>query len=246
MKKLVRRAALCGTALVLGVTAVRAVEIPGKMIDVKIGGDFVSSYIWRGSYQTGASMQPTLGFSVAGFSLTAWGSTDFRYQGHKEVDITAAYTIKGFTVAVTDYSWSPNGSGDYKYFNWQSHETCHYLEGSLAYVLPVEKFPLSINWNTMFFGADKKANGKTNYSTYVELAYPFSSERLGIDFTAAVGFTPWAAEILYGTKGFDVCNVSIGAVKSIRFSDKFAMPVFTKLIFNPARNGVYFVVGLTI
>lgn len=247
MKELVKRAALCGAALVMGLTAVKAVEIPGKKsgVDVKVGADFVSSYIWRGTYNAGASMQPTLGFSVAGFSLTAWGSTDFRSgaEGYKEIDFTAAYTVKGFTVAVTDYSWGKEG---YKYFNWQSHETNHYIEGSLTYVLPVEKFPLSISWNTMFFGADKKADGKTNYSTYVELAYPFSVNRLGIDFTAAVGFTPWAAESLYGTKGFDICNVSIGAAKSIRFSEKFAMPVFTKLIFNPARNGVYFVVGLTI
>ena len=27
-----------------------------------IQGDLVSSYVWRGMYQTGASIQPTLGF----------------------------------------------------------------------------------------------------------------------------------------------------------------------------------------
>ncbi|WP_462376872.1 hypothetical protein [Rikenella microfusus] len=43
MKELVKRAALCGAALVMGMTAARAVEIPGKKIDVKVGGDFVSS-----------------------------------------------------------------------------------------------------------------------------------------------------------------------------------------------------------
>ena len=42
-----------------------------------VQGDLVSSYVWRGMYQTGASIQPTLGFSVGNFSLTAWGSTDF-------------------------------------------------------------------------------------------------------------------------------------------------------------------------
>ena len=42
-----------------------------------IQGDLVSSYVWRGFYQTGASFQPTLGFGVGDFSLTAWGSTDF-------------------------------------------------------------------------------------------------------------------------------------------------------------------------
>ena len=42
-----------------------------------IQGDLVSSYVWRGFYQTGVSFQPTLGFGVGDFSLTAWGSTDF-------------------------------------------------------------------------------------------------------------------------------------------------------------------------
>ena len=44
---------------------------------LNVQGDLVSSYVWRGMYQTGASIQPTLGFSVGNFSLTAWGSTDF-------------------------------------------------------------------------------------------------------------------------------------------------------------------------
>lgn len=45
--------------------------------EFKIQGDLVSSYVWRGFYQTGASFQPTLGFGIGDFSLTAWGSTDF-------------------------------------------------------------------------------------------------------------------------------------------------------------------------
>ena len=61
-----------------------------------IQGDLVSSYVWRGFYQTGASFQPTLGFGVGDFSLTAWGSTDFdgvssgEGAAAKEIDLTAA------------------------------------------------------------------------------------------------------------------------------------------------------------
>ena len=64
-----------------------------------VQGDLVSSYVWRGMYQTGASFQPTLAFSVGGFSLTAWGSTDFdgyastEGMANKEIDLTAAYTF---------------------------------------------------------------------------------------------------------------------------------------------------------
>ena len=75
-----------------------------------VQGDLVSSYVWRGMYQTGASIQPTLGFSVGNFSLTAWGSTDFdgtsasAGAAAKEIDLTAAYTLgrSGLTVSVAD------------------------------------------------------------------------------------------------------------------------------------------------
>ena len=64
-----------------------------------IQGDLVSSYVWRGFYQTGVSFQPTLGFGVGDFSLTAWGSTDFdgvssgEGAAAKEIDLTAAYAL---------------------------------------------------------------------------------------------------------------------------------------------------------
>ena len=68
-----------------------------------VQGDLVSSYIWRGMYQTGVSIQPTLGFSAGGFSLTAWGSTDFdgtsasAGAAAKEIDLTAAFRIDFFS-----------------------------------------------------------------------------------------------------------------------------------------------------
>nr|WP_233545672.1 hypothetical protein [Parabacteroides sp. AM08-6] len=67
-----------------------------KKLSFTVQGDLVSSYIWRGVYQTGVSFQPTLGLNIAGFSLTAWGSTDFDGNqaseglANKEIDITAA------------------------------------------------------------------------------------------------------------------------------------------------------------
>ena len=102
-----------------------------------VQGDLVSSYIWRGMYQTGASFQPTLAFSVAGFSLTAWGSTDFDgYRSseglaNKEIDLTAAYTFgaSGLTLSIADLWWA--GQGANKYFNFKSHETAHHFEAGL-------------------------------------------------------------------------------------------------------------------
>lgn len=78
-----------------------------KGVRVKVGADFVSSYIWRGSYNANASIQPTLGMTAGDFSLTAWGSADFTGD-YKEADLTAAYTLGGLTLSLTDYYWTPS------------------------------------------------------------------------------------------------------------------------------------------
>ena len=73
-----------------------------------IQGDLVSSYVWRGIYQGGAaSFQPTLGFSVGNFSLTAWGSTSLS-ESNKEIDLTAAYKFgeAGPTLSVATLWWT--------------------------------------------------------------------------------------------------------------------------------------------
>ena len=84
---------------ILGTMAVAAVCMLGtsnaQAQEFTIQGDLVSSYVWRGIYQGGAaSFQPTLGFSVGNFSLTAWGSTSLS-ESNKEIDLTAAYKFGG-------------------------------------------------------------------------------------------------------------------------------------------------------
>ena len=53
--------AAVAVACILGTTSAKAQEFT-------VQGDLVSSYVWRGVYQTGASFQPTLGFSIGDFS----------------------------------------------------------------------------------------------------------------------------------------------------------------------------------
>ena len=70
--------------IVLGISAVKAQEV-----EFSSGADIVSSYVWRGAYQTSEAVQPAMGLSVSGFSLSAWGSVPF-YGAAKEVDFIAA------------------------------------------------------------------------------------------------------------------------------------------------------------
>ena len=59
--------------------------------EITPAADIVSSYVWRGVYQTSTSVQPSIKASYAGLSLTAWGSTDFNTTA-KEFDLTLGYT----------------------------------------------------------------------------------------------------------------------------------------------------------
>lgn len=215
-----------------------------KKVTIYGGGDLVSAYIWRGTYNAGASVQPSIGMKVEGFTLGAWGSTDFGGNGKKEVDLSANYSWKGLTVGVTDYWWA--GEGAFKYFHYKKGETSHLFEGNLSYQLPFEKFPLIVSWNTIFAGADYKANGDRSYSTYIELCYPFAVK--SVNMKAIVGMAPWTSPAFLpeDNDGFSVCNVAIAAEKAIRCSDKFSIPLFSQLTFNPATEDIHLVFGLSL
>ncbi|MFR4344694.1 MAG: hypothetical protein ACLT3P_13695, partial [Alistipes putredinis] len=137
--------------------------------EISIGGDLVSTYVWRGVYQSGFSLQPEIGLSVGGFTVGVWGSTDL--DNFKEVDLSVGYSVRGFSVGVTDYWWGGQRLGDGRFAPYFKYGDTHYFEGTLAYEFG-EKFPLGISWSTMFAGVDKKENGDRAWSSYVELAYP--------------------------------------------------------------------------
>ena len=234
--------AVVAVACILGTTSAKAQEFT-------VQGDLVSSYVWRGVYQTGASFQPTLGFNIGDFSLTAWGSTDFDGNksseglASKEIDLTAAYTLgeSGPTLSVASLWWAGQGAG--KYFNFKSHETAHFFEAGLVYTLPCEKLPLSMAWYLMFAGADKNEEGKQNYSSYCELNYPFSVKT--VDLNVTCGIVPYTAP-QYNCNGFAVTNIALKGTTAIRFSDRFSLPVFAQAIWNPRMEDAHLVFGITL
>lgn len=211
-------------------------------VSVNLSGDLVSSYVWRGFKQAGASVQPALSVSAKGFTLGAWGSTDIAGNDKKEVDFYLSYAASGFALTVTDYWW--DGEGAHRYFSGPNDGyTGHSLETSLAYTFP-QSFPLSIAWNTFVLGkGNKKANGDNAFSTYVEVAYPFSVQ--GVDFKVATGFTPWESPI-YPTDKFKFTSIQVGASKVVQINDRFSVPVFANIIANPAQEDIHFVFGITI
>ena len=61
--------------------------------------DLVNNYVWRGMDQnSGFSVQPTLGMSYKGFSLSVWGSQSLTNNAERDVqelDLNLSYSIGG-------------------------------------------------------------------------------------------------------------------------------------------------------
>lgn len=204
-------------------------------VEASVGMDIVSGYVWRGQDLGGVSLQPGASVAYKGFSLAAWGSVGFESSDAKEFDLTLGYSTRGFSVSVTDY-WFNSGPG---YFHYGARNTAHVFEAQVGY----DFGPVAVNWYTNFAGADGvKADGDRAYSSYISVAAPFKLG--GLDWTAEVGATPWETDF-YGASGFAVCDVSLGASKSIKITDSFSLPLFAKATWNPCSEGAYFVAGLS-
>ncbi|GHT37079.1 hypothetical protein FACS189435_1300 [Bacteroidia bacterium] len=222
--------------------------------EVAPAADLVSSYVWRGVYQTGASFQPALNVSYGGLSLGFWGSTDFASAGvasiggiPKEFDFTLGYSANGFSISATDYWWAGEGS------KYGSYRAFHFIEGSIGYSFG----SFGLSWNTMLKEGEGEVAGeiggensgyKQQYSTYVAAAYDFEVGGAGgVACTASIGVSPWTG--IYhkeDTKGFAVSTISLKASKEIKVTDSFSLPVFAEAIFAPNQDNVFLVFGINL
>lgn len=161
--------------------------------------------------------------------------------------MTLGYAVKGFSVSVTDYSFSKGTNfktgADIggKYFHFGSNSTLHVYEAQVGYDFGF----LAVNWYTNICGNDGlKKDGKRAYSSYFSFSAPF---RLGgLDWDATVGATPWETSFYNGgSSGFAVSEVALRAAKEIRVTDSFVLPLFAQVTWNPASENAYFTAGLS-
>ena len=212
-------------------------------IETTISGDIVSNYIWRGQDLGSAALQPTLGVSYKGLSLTAWGSVGLVNPADtKEFDLTLAYTIGGLNIGVTDYWFNAGLDPDNRYFKYDAHGTNHVFEANIGYDFGLA----SLQWFTNFSGNDGvNKDGKRAYSSYVEVVVPFKLS--AIDWTATAGAVPFATDFYNGgTSGFAVTNLALKATKDIKVTDTFSIPVFGQIAANPCTQKAYLVFGFTL
>ena len=207
-------------------------------VETTVSADVVNQYIWRGQECGSVSLQPTLGIGYKGLSLSAWGSVGLTAPTDtKEFDLTLAYSTGGFNIGITDYWFN---TPEERYFLYDADKTSHIFEANIGYDFGAA----AIQWYTNFAGNDGlNKDGKRAYSSYLELSAPF--KLASVDWSAAVGAVPYATDF-YGVDGFAITNVSLKAIKDIKVTDSFSIPVFAQVAANPSSQKAYFVFGFTL
>ena len=235
------------TAMAVMLTVDLCAQDRQRGVEISGGTDLVSGYVWRGVWEAGVSLQPTLALAAGNFSVTAWGSVDFATTSYKEMDLTMAYALGPVTFSLADLYWE-GGAGDRgtisrNYFRFGA-DSPHRVEAGIAWCIS-PRVPLTLAWNTVLFGAaDVDAAGDRAYATYIEASYPFAVK--GIDMKAGVGVVPWNAVGTYGIdRVFYVQNVFVNAAKGWTVAGSLQLGLFTSLSWNPAAQDVNFVGGIS-
>ncbi|PWE00825.1 TorF family putative porin [Marinilabilia rubra] len=192
-------------------------------VDVSVGADFMSRYVWRGTDFGGSpSIQPYLEMSAGDFVLGAWGAYTTNMPGAQEADLYAGYSFgEVFGLTLTDYYFPMDDMSD-DYFDFDAN---HSME--ISGTLTLDKFSLLAG--KFFAGADDK-------SLYVEAGYDFGL------VNAFIG----AGDEVYTTDGdFGVVNVGVSASKEIKITDYFSLPLSGSVILNPESESLFMVVGVS-
>ncbi len=219
-------------------------------LEVNLGADIVSRYIWRGlNVNDAINIQPALSLTVSGFSAGFWGSYSlsnkiFDNEFDQEIDSRVGYEI-GFengmniSVVVTDYYFPLAGIkwGNFNNYDDPKGPGAHTVEAGLSIGGP-ESFPVTLSG---FINVYNDAGS----NTYFQLDYSPTVAEIPLNFFigAAGGSTDNPG--YYGTAKFNVINVGVGASKSIKITEDFSLPVNVAFIVNPNAEISYLVFGLT-
>ncbi len=192
-----------------------------------VGGDLVSSYLWRGTkFGTGPAIQPYLELVLGNFSMGGWGSYAFTTNEGAEADLYLSYGFDfGLTIGITDYYFPGTN-----YFDFSDSTGAHALELNLDY----EIGGLSIGAN--YFLNEAGGAGTAGGDMYFELGYSFNS--FGLVLGAGDGWHTPDGE-------FALCNIGITSSADIEITNSFSLPVNGALILNPATEQFHVVVGVT-
>jgi hypothetical protein len=196
--------------------------------------DLVSRYIWRGQeYGQSPAIQPGLSAGWKGFTIGAWGSYKFAGAGNQETDLYVSRDLGPFSLSIWDY-WSFCDTSSMDVFNYNEKSTSHALEAQLL-LNGSEKIPFNLLASCFFYGSD------STRSVYVELQYNHTCGPIEMLFFA--GIQPKGE---YYGKNATFVNLGCTAIKTIRVTDGWSIPLSVSCILNPSNKSFYIVAGVNL
>lgn len=203
-------------------------------VTIDAGVDLVSRYIWRGQeYGESPALQPSLSATWKGVTLGAWGSYKTSGAGWQETDLFISKELGPLTFEIWDY-WSFSDTLETDFFNYKKRTTSHLLEAQML-LSGGETIPLNFLASYFFYGADP------DKSIYLEVQSLCTAGATELEFFA--GFQPKGS--YYGTEGSFV-NVGCSAIRNLRVTSSWEVPLKISLISNPNRKSLYLTAGITL
>ena len=229
------------SALVFGATVVAA---PAHGQTFSLGADIVSRYVWRGlDFGESMSVQPSLTVSSeGGFSLGAWASYSISASGAgaNESDLSASYSVGGFTFGVNDYYFpgpEPGYGEEGEEANWGFLNTkAHTWEPFVSYSGKVELLA-GLSFAYMGEGESRQS------ALYAELGIPFEVQ--GVDVSLHGGLVGGESSF-YATSGTALVTMGISAGKPLAITESFELPVSVAYIVNPSKQRSFLVFGISL
>jgi hypothetical protein len=238
--KTIKRFSQIFIILLLTTGTISAVDDSLK-VDLSVGADLVSHYIWRGLMLSNSpSIQPAMGLTYRGLSFGTWASYSINPSAFQEVDLYLSYSIGCFTIGVNDY-YNPVdsiGVGD-SYFNYASKSTLHTFEPFIT-LSEIGGTHFSTTAGVFVYGNDKDENGKNMYSSYMELSYATNIRDFGLNIFTGATFNKG-----YYAERPSIVNVGLTVSKEIKVAENFTIPCKGSFIVNPDTQNVYMVFGIT-
>jgi len=212
---------------------------------LSVSVDVASGFVWRGLLLNSLPVvQPSVSLSLGKFTIGAWASTPWvsKWNQSQELDLFVNYGLLPFlSLNVTDYYVYNSGLSD-SYFNYNRKQTCHALDVQLAFT-GTDHFPFKVMVSTIIAGNDLNDRDKNNFSTYIELGYGNTFQR--VDWELSAGIVPMASSF-YETSCVNVINLGLEVSKSFQITQTYALPLSVKLTVNPASESVYLTAAITL
>ncbi|TRX36838.1 hypothetical protein FNW52_06250 [Flavobacterium sp. ZT3R18] len=230
-------------------TDAKAQESTEKESKFAAGVDVVAPYLWRGIKYTSnkVAFQPYASYAFTEkLTVGVWGTTNFSNaaDAYNEFDWYVSYQVMPIMkVMLSDYYWpatkkaheEDSAKSRDSYFNY-SEGSAQTLDLSLLFDFSDKGVPLDFQWNTIVGGNDYDADGNRAFSSYAEVGYTHSIEKIGVDFRPFVGAVVinggYYGTDADGNAGFAFTNVGLNVSKDIKFSEKFSIPVFVRYTYN--------------